>query len=62
VENGEDDFEDVDEPLPVREDQQLPHNDDDDPYVPQGNAARRLAEAQQLGDQKRWNICNELPQ
>ena len=32
-----------------------------DPYVPQGDLAIAVQQAQLRGDQKRWDICNELP-
>ena len=32
-----------------------------DPYVPQGDLVLALKQSQLRGDQKRWNICNELP-
>lgn len=32
-----------------------------DPHVPQGELARRFHVATILGEQKRWDICNDLP-
>ncbi len=55
------DMERINEHIDAEEDNEAFEDVVDDEFVPQGDGARRIAQARLRGEQKRWQVCNALP-